>query len=126
MKLAEALEMLEKGKKIRKKSYPENQWLMIAENGTLIDESGVHVDFKLIPDILTKEDLANDVWELFDDRDEIAKEWKDLYNAIMTIDYKYETADYKTYQLVEEFGESMIDYLYELLESMNKIYKLDK
>lgn len=126
MKLTEALEMLEKGKKIRKKTYPENQYLMIDKDNVLVDATGVRVDYRLIPDILSKEDLVNDVWELFDDREEIEKEWKDLYNAVMMIDYKYETADYKTYSLVEEFGESMMDELYEILDKMNEKYKLDK
>lgn len=114
MKFWEAMRYLEEGYKVRKKTWCEGEYILIDEEGRIIDEGDYTHE-------ITK---CNEDWEIYDDRKEVKNEkLKRICNEIT----KYISED--DYSEQNRELKMLKDYLYDfscMIERVNKEYKLDK
>lgn len=121
MKTLEALKCINDGKRMRKIRWREGYYVYKNNEGNLTTWNGslYHLGINF-----------NDEWEEYDNRFPIAKEWKDLYKAVKSINGIFECdSDCGNCILgdVEVSCQNLnMEAFIEELENLNKIYKLDK
>lgn len=122
MKVYEAMKALGEGKKIKKRNWEHDAYLVIDEDLDILDEEGNEFEFGFI-------NLNDDDWEIVDEREEADQLLKDLYKILDTfLDYDYNQYDVFLYDEPQDEYKD-IDHMRGLfiqLKEMNKYYKLDK
>ena len=119
MKTWEAVKALEEGRKVRRRGWNEDWYVLMDENGDFLDDCGTIYEFG----------SNSDDWEIYDDRYDVSQQLKDLYTLLdKLIEDEYD--EYNEY-LDKECAdkECRRDYMllfYKQLKEMNKYYKLDK
>lgn len=111
MNFLDAMKLLSEGKKVRRKSWRDNQYIVLSKKG-IVDERGERV-YNLYID---------DVWEVYDERKEAPETLRDLFGTLIDFYNDYEEID--IFEL-DELNDAT-DNLFDVLERINKEYKLDK
>lgn len=115
MKLLEAFNEMDKGKKIRHKDWKEGTYICKNEEGKIVWQSGYMFSG------LDGFNFNDDSWQEYEERKDAPQLFKDLYK--LAKEYSMEHIWWGAYYDVDD---DYIEKLYEQLEGLNKIYKLDE
>ena len=118
MKFWEAMKSLEEGKKVRHISWYDAHYLYI-DNCGIVRHSIGGEEYKEVVDMHSE-------WELYDDRKEVPKIFKDLYKLINEIEGMKWNDDVYIQWVDSNYKENYVTPLYKQLSKINKEYKLDK
>jgi hypothetical protein len=120
MDIFEAIKALGEGKKIKKRDWEDDVYVVMDKHGNFVDEEGC---------VFGLTNLRDNDWEIVDEREETNQLLKDLYKILdVFLDEDYNQYDVFLYdESLDEYKDANhMEKLFYQLKEMNKYYKLDK
>ena len=126
MKMWEAIQLLEEGKKVRSVAWEKGMYIWKNDEGEYVTEEGISIMY------LNGGALSTE-WEVYEERKDVALAWRIMYKKITEAeefvdDYlnsSYLCSKYECHDCVFEKACCAFYNLFEILGELNKEYKLD-